>query len=60
MFRIIRDLYSKIKSCIRSHNATLDYIYSYVSLKQEETILPLVALFIEDLDCISWEIIIVR
>ena len=51
MIRVIRDMYSKVKSCVRIHNATSDSFYFCVGLKQGVTILPLFfALFIEDLE----------
>ena len=51
LLRIIRDMYSKVISCVRSHNETSDFFDFPSGLRQEETISPiLVSLILEDLE----------
>ena len=49
--RIIKDMYSKVKSCVRLHGGLSDSFEIPVGLKQGEIMSPLLwALFIEDLE----------
>ena len=51
LLSIIRDMYSKVSSCVRSHNETSDFFDFPTGLRQGETISPiLVSLFLEDLE----------
>jgi hypothetical protein len=51
ILRIIRDMYEKVKSCVRHCNTYTDYFECSVGLRQGEVISPLMfALFVEDLE----------
>ena len=51
MIRLIKDMYNKVKTCIRGCNSDLDFFDCAVGLKQGEVIsLILFSLFIEDLE----------
>ena len=51
MLRIIKDMYNKVKSCVRRSNSYSDVFDSAVGLKQGEVISPMLfSLFIEDLE----------
>ena len=51
MLRIIKDMYNKVKSCVRGCNSYSDFFDCAVGLKQGEVMSPLLfSLFIEDLE----------
>ena len=51
MLRIIKDMYNKVKSCVRGCNSYSDFFDCAVDLKQGEVISPMLfSLFIEDLE----------
>ena len=51
MLRIIKNMYSKIKSCVKSCNSYSDFFEYAIGLRQGETISPILyALFVEDLE----------
>ena len=51
LLRIIRDMYSKVKSCVKQCNSYSDYFEYAVGLRQGEVISPiLVSLFMEDIE----------
>ena len=50
-FRIIRDMYAKVKSCVKSANTMSDFFQYAVGLRQGEVLSPLLfSLFVEDLE----------
>ena len=51
VLRIIKDMYEKVKSCVRSCNTYSDFFEYAVGLRQGEVISPvLFSLFVEDLE----------
>lgn len=51
MLRVIKSIYEKVKSCVRSRNNFSDFFEYSVGLRQGEVISPiLVSLFLEDLE----------
>ncbi len=51
ILRIIKDMYEKVKSCVRSCNTYSDFFSYAVGLRQGEVISPLLfSLFVEDLE----------
>ena len=51
LLRVIRDMYSKVKSCVKQCNSYSEYFEYAVGLRQGEVISPiLVSLFMEDLE----------
>ena len=51
MLRIIKDMYNKVKTCVRGCNSYSDFFDCVVGLKQGEVISPMLfSLFIEDLE----------
>ena len=51
LFRIITNMYSTVKSCVKGCNSYSDYFECAVGLKQGEVISPvLFSLFIDDLE----------
>lgn len=51
VLRIIRDMYQKVKSCVKSCNNYSDYFEYAVGLRQGEVISPILfSLFVEDLE----------
>lgn len=51
LLRILRDMYSKIKSCVKSNNNLSDFFESHVGLLQGEITSPILfSLFIDDLE----------
>ena len=51
MLRIIKDMYNKVKTCVRGCNSYSDFFDCAVGLKQGEVISPMLfSLFIEDLE----------
>ena len=51
LLRIIRDMYSTVKSCVKNGNLLSDFFDYTIGLRQGETISPiLVSLFLEDLE----------
>ena len=51
MLRIIKDMYNKVKTCVRGRNSYSNFFECAVGLKQGEAISPaLFSLFIDDLE----------
>jgi hypothetical protein len=51
LLRIIRDMYQKVKSCVKCCNSYSDYFEYAVGLRQGEVISPLLfSMFVEDLE----------
>ena len=51
MLRVIKDMYNKVKTCVRGCNSYSDFFDCAVGLKQGEVISPILfSLFIEDLE----------
>ena len=51
MLRVIKDMYNKVKTCVRGCNSYSDCFDCAVGLKQREVISPILfSLFIEDLE----------
>ena len=51
LLRIVRDMYNKVKSCVRNRNKISDFFEYGVGLRQGEIISPILAsLFLEDLE----------
>ena len=51
MLRVIKDMYNKVKTCVRGCNSYSDFFYCAVGLKQGEVISPILfSLYIEDLE----------
>ena len=50
-FRIIRDMYAKVKSCVKSANTMSDFFQYAVGLRRGEVLSPLLfSLFVDDLE----------
>jgi len=51
LFRIVRDMYSNVKSCFKSFSSFSEYFSYSVGLRQGEVVSPLLfAMFVEDLE----------
>ena len=60
MLRIIRDMYTNVKACVRGCNSYSEYFECAIGLKQGEVISPLLfSLFLEDLElfCVRIQIV---
>ena len=57
MLRVIKDMYNKVKTCVRGCNSYSDFFDCAVGLKQGEVISPILfSLFIEDLELFLQEV----
>ena len=51
ILRVVKDMYTKVKSCVRKGNSYSDFFDNYIGLMQGEIISPIMfALFLEDLE----------
>ena len=51
LLRVIKDMYTKVKSCVRVNNSYSDFFDNYIGLMQGEIISPIMfAMFLEDLE----------